>query len=374
MASISKRPNGQWRPRYRDAAGREHARHFDRKVNATRWLDSVTAAMETGTYVDPQSGSCTLGEYAQTWLARQVQLKPSTRSRYTAIVRKHVIPVFGPVPLAKLERSAVTAWVMKLVDAGLAGPTVRHAHRILHMILNTAADDGRLVRNPASRVKLPRDRRREKRFLTHPEVAALAEAAGPDRLIILVLAYCGLRFGELAALRVRNVDPLRRRLRIEESVTEVDGVTVFGTPKSHQCRSVPVSRSLIDALAAACAGKAPTDLVFTAPRGGVLMLRNWRRRVFDPALTAAGLGELTPHELRHTAASLAVAAGANVKAVQRMLGHASAAMTLDVYSGLFDDDLDAVADRLEAAAHTSHQDHADCLRTDGTVVAIQQPS
>jgi integrase len=120
---------------------------------------------------------------------------------------------------------------------------------------------------------------------------------------------------------------------------------------------------LIDALAEACSGKAPTDLVFTAPRGGVLMLRNWRRRAFDPAVQAAGLGELRPHELRHTAASLAVAAGGNVKAVQRMLGHASAAMTLDVYSGLFDGDLDAVADRLDAAARTSRQDHADHLRT-----------
>lgn len=133
---------------------------------------------------------------------------------------------------------------------------------------------------------------------------------------------------------------------------------VFGTPKSHQCRSVPVPRSLIDELAAACAGKAPSDLVFTAPQGGALWLRNWRRRVFDPAVTAAGLGELTPHELRHTAASLAVAAGANVTAVQRMLGHASTAMTLDVYSGLFDDDLDAVADRLDAAARTAREPSA----------------
>jgi integrase len=147
---------------------------------------------------------------------------------------------------------------------------------------------------------------------------------------------------------------------------------VFGTPKSHQCRSVPLRRSLSDALAEVCVGKNSADLVFTAPRGGVLRLRNWRRRVFDPALQAAGLGELTPHELRHTAASLAVASGANVMAVQRMLGHASAAMTLDVYSGLFDDDLDAVADRLEAAAQTARQDHADCLRTDGTVVAIRK--
>ncbi len=305
----------------------------------------------------------TLGEYAQLWLARQVHLKPSTRSRYTALVGHHIVPAFGLTPLARIERSDVAAWIVELVDAGLAGPTVRHAHRILHMILTAAVDDGRLVRNPAARVKLPRDRRREKRFLTHAQADALADAAGPDRLAVLVLAYCGLRFGELAALRVRNVDPLRRRLHIEESATEVDGVMVFGTPKSHHCRSAPVPRSLVDSLAAACAGKSPDDLVFTAPRGGVIMLRNWRRRVFDPALARAGLEDLTPHELRHTAASLAVAAGANVKAVQRMLGHASAAMTLDVYSGLFDGDLDAVADRLDAAAHSSRQDHADRLRT-----------
>jgi integrase len=196
------------------------------------------------------------------------------------------------------------------------------------------------------------------------QVAALADAAGDDPLAILVLAYCGLRFGELAALRVRDVDPARRRLRIEQSVTEVDGVMVFGTPKSHQCRTVPIPRSLVGALAEACAGEQPGDLVFTAPRGGVLMLRNWRRRVFDPAGARAGLGELSPHELRHTAASLAVAAGANVKAVQRMLGQASAAMTLDVYSGLFDGELDAVADRLDAAAQTAAQDHADYLRTE----------
>ncbi len=106
MASITKRPNGQWRARYRDLAGRENARHFDRKVDATRWLDSVTAAIETGTYVDPKAGTCPLGGYAETWLTRQVHLKPSTRSRYTALVKTHIVPEFGSTPLAKIERSA----------------------------------------------------------------------------------------------------------------------------------------------------------------------------------------------------------------------------------------------------------------------------
>jgi len=165
-----------------------------------------------------------------------------------------------------------------------------------------------------------------------------------------VLAYCGLRYGELAALRVSRLDLLRRRIEVAESVTEVNGKAIFGTPKSHQRRSVPVPRSLIDDLAVQVAGKAPGDLVFTSPEGAVLRLMNFRRRYFDRAAVQAGIGGLTPHELRHTAASLAVSAGANVKSVQRMLGHASAAMTLDVYSGLFDDDLDAVAERLDEAA------------------------
>jgi len=165
MASITKRPNGHWRARYRDAADHEHARHFARKIDATHWLDSVTAAVETGTYVDPKAWKSTLGEYAPVWLTRQVHLKPSTHSRYTALVRRHIVPAFGSTPLAKIGHSAIAAWIGDLLEGGLAGPTVRHAHRVLHMILNAAVDDGRLVRNPASRVKLPRDRRREKRFL-----------------------------------------------------------------------------------------------------------------------------------------------------------------------------------------------------------------
>jgi integrase len=112
---------------------------------------------------------------------------------------------------------------------------------------------------------------------------------------------------------------------------------------------VPIPRGIADDLAVLLAGKAPDDLVFTAPEGGLLVLTNFRRRHFDQAAQSVGLDGLTPHELRHTAASLAVSAGANVKSVQRMLGHASAAMTLDVYSALFDDDLDAVAERLDKA-------------------------
>ena len=167
-------------------------------------------------------------------------------------------------------------------------------------------------------------------------------------------------------MRVGRVDLTRRRLEIVEATTEVRGEIIFGTPKTHQRRSVPFPRFLTQPLAALVDCRAPEDLVFTSPDGHVLRNTNFRRRVFDPAARAASLEGLTPHELRHTAASLAVAAGANIKAVQQMLGHASAAMTLDVYAGLFADDLDAVAERLDAAVTQRRADSvADFLRTNG---------
>ena len=142
---------------------------------------------------------------------------------------------------------------------------------------------------------------------------------------------------------------LRRRVDVDQAVTEVGAELIYGTPKNHSRRSVPFPSFLTDMLAEHCEDKRPDDFVFTAPAGGALRNRNWRRRSFNPAMDKLlevypELTRLTPHDLRHTAASLAISAGANVKAVQKMLGHASAAMTLDVYADLFDDDLDAVGE------------------------------
>lgn len=129
---------------------------------------------------------------------------------------------------------------------------------------------------------------------------------------------------------------------------------MLSTPKTHERRSVPFPAVLADELAALMVGKDRNALVFTDMRGGVLRNSNWRARVFAPAVAACQKSDdsfpsITPHDLRHSAASLAISAGANVKAVQRMLGHAKASMTLDVYAYLFDTDLDAVAVELDAA-------------------------
>lgn len=349
MASIEKRlRNGhvRWYARYRDPGGRQRTKTFDRKIDAERFLTGVESSKITGSFIDPSRSRVTVGAWSRQWLDAQSQLKPSTKARYEGIVLKHVEPRWGTVPLAKVSHADVTSWIASIK---LAPASVRHIHRVFSLVMELALRDGRVPRNPATGVRLPRPQPPEKRFLAKDEVFRLADAAGDYRALVLVLAYCGLRWGELAALRVGRVDLLRARLTVAESATEVRGRLTWGTPKSHQRRSVPVPRFLCELLAAELVAKSSNDLVFTTQWGKPLRNLNFRRDVFDQAASQAGLIGLTPHELRHTAARLAVSAGANVKAVQRMLGHASAAMTLDVYSGLFDDDLDAVAARLDAS-------------------------
>jgi integrase len=238
---------------------------------------------------------------------------------------------------------------------------------VLSLVLDMAVCDRRLSRNVAAKVNLPRPVKHQHRYLTHLQVEQLAKAAGyPEtpseyasmdttanetyRLVVLFLAYTGARFGEMAALKVRRLDLVRRRAIIAESVTPVQGRgLVWGTPKSHQRRDVPIPRFLVDDLSHHVAGKDPDDLVFAGIRNNQPLRVSTFRHSFTVAATAIGIPDLHPHELRHTAASLAIASGADVKVVQKMLGHASATMTLDTYGHLFDDRLDEVATAMEAA-------------------------
>lgn len=370
MASVERRTRDgrtRWYVRYRDPGGEQRTKTFDRRVDAERYLTTIESSKLTGSYVDPARSRVTVGEWADRWLAGQAHLKPTTRERYAGIVRKHIRPRWGTTRLADVTHADVQTWVTKL-SRNAEPATVRKIHRVLSLVLTLAVRDGRLIRNPAADIKLPRPQSLEQRYLTHEQVHELARAAaGPSRpsqhrrlderrsdqyrLIVLFLAYTGVRFGEMAALRVRRIDFLRRRATIAESVTLVGSTQVWGTPKGHERREVPIPRFLVDQLSEHVRGKSPDDLVFAGVRGGgALRAPIFRRAAFDRAAEAIGMPRLHPHELRHTAASLAIAAGADIKVVQRMLGHKSATMTLDQYGHLFDDRLDDIADRLGAAA------------------------
>lgn len=357
----------RYRVRYRKPdKSQTDKRGFKTKREAELFLASVTVSKAIGDYIDPALSRVTISQLAQTWLdgKRPPALKPSAYEPLEIAWRLHVEPKWGDREIRSIVSSEVQAWVTAMGqpsggNRGKSASVTLRALGVLAGILDMAIDDGRLKRNPARGLKnLPRKSKRKpgRSYLSIDQVHQLAaEARYPT--LVLVLAYTGLRWGEATALRVRHVNRLRRRLHVEENAVQVDGVIHIGAPKSWEQRHVPYPRFLDARIAELVDGKGPDSLIFG---DGVTHLRpsgsgtGW----FEGAVARAQLADetfprITPHDLRHTAASIAVSAGANVKAVQNMLGHESASMTLDTYADLFPDDLEAVADRMDAATRAA---------------------
>lgn len=341
-------------------------RGFRTKKDAELRLAEVEVAKARGEHVDPSTARVTVERLGIEWLAsRKNVLKPSAYSSLASTWDKHVRPKWGDRAIGSIRHSEVGAWMGELaahetrkaadgVPAKLASATtIRRAHGLLAAILDVAVQDRRVSRNVARGVALPaKSRVMTRRYLSHAQVQLLADGARHPTLV-LFLAYTGLRWGEATALRVRHVDTLRRRVSVEENAVLVSHEIHVGTPKTHRSRSVPFPAFLSLPIAHLAEGKSRDALLFGDGREHVRLPAS-RNGWFTAAVKAAqkidaDMPRITPHDLRHTAASLAVSSGANVKAVQRMLGHASAAMTLDVYADLFDDDLDSVAQALDAA-------------------------
>lgn len=327
-------------------------------------LAEVEVWKAKGDYVNPADAQVTVAAIATPWLAgREHEMKASSYRSLASAWQIHVEPKWGARRVGSVRYSEVETWVAELTRDRSA-TTVLRAYGVLAAVPDVAVKDKRISRNVARGVTLPRKVAKSKPYLTHRQVAA--ESAHPA--LVTFLAYTGLRWGEATALRVRHVDALRRRVSVEENAVMVGTVIHVGTPKTHETRSVPYPAFLSESIAKLWEGKVRDDLLFGDGRLHMRLPNSrdgWfaaavRRALEDEARAAVeakarGEGEpvrmprVTPHDLRHTAASLAISSGANVKAVQRMLGHASASMTLDTYADLFDDDLDGVATALDQA-------------------------
>ncbi|WP_280373908.1 tyrosine-type recombinase/integrase [Nocardia wallacei] len=359
----------RWRARYVDPNGVERSRAFATKTEAQKFLDGdVTTKVVTGTWVDPDRSGVLFEVVAEKWYATKKLRKPKTVGGYRSLLDTLVLPRWKAIPLRDIEFEDIQEWVVTLSESGsvrfegrgLSASRVTQAYQVLSQVLKFAVKAKRLPVNPAEDIELPTVTQSEKVYLTHVQVLRLGMAAGRFRSLVLVLAYTGIRFGEATALRPVDIDLEARRIRVVRSATFVRGSgTVVSDTKNHTNRSVPVPGVLVKELVRLLDGRGPGELVFPSHKGGYLESTEFRW-VFDQAAEAAELKGFVPHWLRHTAASLAIRAGANIKVVQKMLGHKTATMTLDLYGHLYEDDLDSVADSMDLGARTA----ADQLRTE----------
>lgn len=347
-------PAGRVRYRARvKSHGREVAtRVFDRKGDAVAWDQDQSRRLRLGEWIDPRRGQVPLAQVAVSWLETRSTVKRRTRETDAAVWRRYIEPHFGGWPVASVTVAEVATWLGGVLSAGAAPSSARRALATFRLILAHAVADERVTRNVAAAVRSPRGgARREGRALTVGEVRALREAcAGRYGDLVVVLAFTGLRWGELAGLRVGDrVSVPGRGLRVSRALlaSSEGGALYVDSVKSGRARTIPLLPEVAD-IVDAWAGTRPSSAwLFHAPGFGPLRETNWKRSIrWSVATSAIGVPTLRVHDLRHTAASIWLASGADPKVVQRVLGHASASMTMDLYGHLIDDNLWTAAGRL----------------------------
>lgn len=362
MATIKRYPTAAgdlWEVRYRQPNGiTSRKRGFVTKKAAEDWDANNRVAINKGEFVAPSRGRVTVADLAQGWLDRKkATTEPSHSRMLDSAWRVHVEPVWGAVPVNKVTATGVRNWSASMTGAGRSATTVLRALGVLAGILDDAIADGRISKNPArgldpKRREKPTKPKRKHVYLDHDAVTRLADESGDHRTLVLVLAYTGIRWGEAVALRVRHIDEVRRRLLVTDNAVQLGVDHAVGDPKDDEPREVPVPRFVMAELKKQIHGRGPDDLVFGDGTDYLLRPKSnggW----FAGAVKRASVQRITPHDLRHTAASLSISSGANVLAVSRMLGHENPQVTLKTYADLFDTDLDKVSDALDTARRKS---------------------
>lgn len=366
----------RWRARYVDEDGREHAKGFYRKADAQNWLNGVVAAQETGSYIDPALGRVTFSSFYREWSQRQVWVSGTTHAMNLAANSV----TFGGVAFSDLRASHIEAWVKRMQDNELEPTTIRTRFANVHNVIRAAVRDRILARDVCDRVKLPRARKADAAMSipTAEEVGAAIRACDDIEpwyaAFIAVCAFAGLRRGEASALRVSDIDFLRREIRVQRQVQWTDdGQMEIRGPKYGSERTVFVPDGLITMLSEHVrmyrSGDNPDRWLFpgsrddTLPAHAATVSRRWRQ-----VRAKVGIDHRL-HDLRHFYASGLIADNCDVVTVQKALGHSSPSITLDTYSHLWPDANDRTRKAAEGLFSAALAPSADGLRTQGTNTA-----
>lgn len=214
-------------------ASQKRSKTFKSERQARVFEASIVTKTASGEIVDPRAGRVTLTTVHTSWLAPRLDLSPKVRCGYEDNWRARIEPRFGSWHVDRIDHQSIQVWVNEMAASGLGPRTVRWVHSVLKMTLDYAIDDGQpLSRNPAARTRFPPLRQASHTYLTTSEVAALADECGDQGDVVLLLAYTGMRFGELVGLQVEDVDLEARRIRVRRSITQVGGKLIEATPRA----------------------------------------------------------------------------------------------------------------------------------------------
>jgi integrase len=347
--TITRRKDGRWEARYTADTGTGPKRKVLYGKTRAEVAEKLTKAMadrDGGLVFD--TNNQTVGEYLARWLNDSVRgsVKPITFESYERLVRVHIVPALGRVKLKNLSPPHLQAFYRDRLDAGLSPVTVRYLHSLLHRSLKQALRWNLVHSNVAKAVDPPKIPRKTMQALAPEQARIFLDAAREDRLeaLYVLAVHCGLRQGELLALRWEDVDLETRTLRVGRTLSHTKDGPTFTAPKTPRSRrTVRLTTGAVEALKRHSERQAEEivrmdtlyrdqGLVFASEVGTPLNRHNVNYRSFKPLLERAGLPNIRFHDLRHTCATLLLGRGVHPKFVQELLGHATIAITLDTYS------------------------------------------
>lgn len=346
--------HSRWVMRWRDGDGKQRKRTFATKAEAQAFERDTLTSREL------RDQTRTVAEQWERWKDSRRSTGTGHQRNITSTWDSHLRDQWGHRRVAGIDHSEVSAWAGRTTTTHT--PSIARTALVqLASILDQAVRDNVIAANPCDGITIRVTRTHEPVFLSREMLDTVATAMGPDRLAVLTLGLTGIRWGELVGLQNRDLDTARKRISLQRTVTEVGGrLEVKPGTKNRGTREVTAPAWLLTELEAQRTGR-PTDPLLPAPEGGLRrhsqFHHRWSARVQGPndppkptrgPTPAPGLGlDMRIHDLRHTAASLMIASGADVKTVQRQLGHRSATMTLDLYGHLWDSALDDLSDRMK---------------------------
>jgi integrase len=350
---------------------RERSKSFDRKPDAEAFKTKTEHSLRDDSYQSPEVVALTVGDAVQAWLGSKQQPGAASMAKYRGSVENYVLPRWRTTRLSAVKRPNINRWVSDLREGtaprregmrersgGLAPASIDAVLVPFIAALRFAVTEGWIRRNPADGVETPRVESDPVVYLSHAQLDGLVSstetmATAQDALMVAIMGNVGLRIGEVVALTVGAVDLQRRRISVTATMTTDENTKpILGTTAKTRSgvREVPIPPHLVEGLRAQTRRRAASAPLFPSSTGTHLSMSNWRSRVWAPVVASSKVPDgLTPKGLRHTAASLAIAAGADVLMVQRMLGHSDATETLNTYAKLFPDRLDEVTERMSKA-------------------------
>ena len=353
--SIRQRPDGRWEARIsvgtNSATGKPIRRSIygDTQAAVRKEMTSILRELDRGTYQTPSKMKVAewFNEWMETFCANKV--KPLTYTSYSGIIQNHIVPAIGKMELQSVKGIHIQKTYNIMIDAGLSGKTVKNVSAVLHKAFSMAVKQGYIQTNPCGGAELPKAERHEIKPLTDEEIPLFLKAIqeSPMRNAYALCLFAGLREGECLGLSWGQVDFQRGRITVSQQLQREKKkggeYYIASTTKSGKARTIeppPIAfqylkaernRQLENRFKAAEAWNNPDDLVFTDETGKHLATITFYRH-FKKIAANIGRPDARPHDLRHTAATVAIASGADVKSVQDMLGHATASFTLNVYA------------------------------------------